>query len=177
MNVRRFVLVFCLMATTLVAAGAQGRPVAPHQQTDFSAEAEGADHPVPVPDDVLKQLEKDESVLQALKNADPQVQTPPSTWFSASKVHLARPKEQDLVVLGEGPLTGANVIIFWVFRNTGRGYDLVLRTRGHDLHIKRHRTNGYRDIEADSVTSMKFNAELFRFDGTHYVSSGIEPNP
>jgi hypothetical protein len=169
LNDRRLILSVCLIATTAIWSHPQGKPQAPHEQTDFSAEADGADHPVPVPDDVLKQLEKDDFVLPAMKDADPPVQLPPSSWFSASNVHLAKPEELDLVILGEGPLTGANVIMFWVFRNTGHGYDLVLRAGGHDLHIKRHRTNGYRDIEADSVTSMKFNSKIYRFDGTRYV--------
>jgi hypothetical protein len=177
LNVRQLILGACLIATTSAWSDAQRKPPRFPEQTDFSAEAEGAAHPVPIPDGVLTILEKDDFVRPDLQEADPPVQTPPSSWFSAAKIHLSKSDQQDLVILGEGPLAGANVIMFWIFRNTGHGYDLVLRTGGHDLHVKRRRSNGYRDIETDSVTMMQPNSELFRFDGRRYVLQREKTEP
>lgn len=168
MSVRRLALSLCLTATTGILS-AQANHGVPREQTEFSAESAGVDRPVTIPDDVLKQLARDDFVLPAATDTDPPVQTPPSTWFSASIVHLTRPEKQDLVIMGQGPLAGANVIMFWIFRDTGHGYDLALRTGGHDLHVKRHPTNGYRDLEADSVTLMQFHSVLYCFDGNRYV--------
>lgn len=177
MNIRRLILALFLFAFMGVWTEAQERNKPAREQTEFSAEAEGVDHPVPLPGDVLKALETDDRVRSFVEHTDPPVQTPSPSWFSASKVHLAGPREDDVVVLAEGGLRGANVIMFWVFRNSSHGYDLVLRTGGHDLHIKRHLSNGYRDIEVDSVTSMQFNSVLYRFDGTRYVVQRDKTEP
>jgi hypothetical protein len=158
-------------------AGTPRTQAAQVEQVDFSAEAESVERPVSIPDDVLTVLAKDDFVRSAMEGADSRLQTLPSSWFSAARVHLDKSNAQDLVILGEGPLTGANVIRFWIFRDTGHGYELVLRAAGHDLHVKQHRSNGYRDIETASVTMMQFNSELFRFDGKRYVSQGVRTEP
>jgi hypothetical protein len=169
LNVRRLVLAVCVVATTAAWAGAQGKQSPSPEQTHFSAEDDGVAHPVTLPDDVLKALEKDERVRTSMESSDPPVQTPPSSWFSASKVHLASQEEDDLVVLAEGELRGANVIMFWVFRKTGQGFELVLEAPAHDLEIRKRRSNGYRDIEIVAMTASEVHTVLYRFDGKRYV--------
>ena len=102
LNVRRVVLGIFLLIATSAWADAQGKLPEQAEQKHFSAEAEGVDRPVPLPDDVLKSLENDDMVRKSVEDSDPPVHMPPSSWFSASNLHLADPKEADMVVLAEG---------------------------------------------------------------------------
>ena len=109
-------------------------------------------------------------VRTSVENFEPSIQTPPSSWFSASKVHLGDPRVDNLVVLAEGELRGADVTMFWVFRKTTPGYALILRAPAHDLEIRKHRSHGYRDIEMSAETAVEFHSVLFRFNGHRYVA-------
>ena len=129
-------------------SGAQEKLEHSREQTKFSAEAEAVNHPVAIPDDVLSLLEHDDMVKETLKDPDPAVQTVQSSWFSASQVHLAGPGEEALVILAEGQLRGANVIMFWVFRKTAQGYELVLRAPAARIHAGRPHPSTRRDAPA-----------------------------
>ena len=139
------------------------------EQVVFSAEDKGVKRPASIPKEVLTLLEKDEDVRTALANENiPDEKMPPS-WFSASVIHLSSPSERDLVVMGEGSLRGANVITFWVFCPTARGYELVLAASAHDLIVKNSRWKQYRNIELVSMTAREISSVLFRFDGKRYT--------
>jgi hypothetical protein len=164
----RLVLALSLFASMALCAHAQGSHHDSREQTEFSAEDEGVKKPVPVPDTVMALLVNE--VRGAMETADPPVTTPPASWFSASEVSLGPGKLKDLIVVGEPPLSGANTQAFWVFRNTGNGYELVLTAPAHDLEVKNHRSQGYRDIEMSAVTAGEFHSVLFRFDGKRYMN-------
>lgn len=168
MNACRFATCLCLIATT-VALSAQARHDVSREQTEFSAETAGVDRPVTIPEDVFRALENDDLVRTSMENSETRIQTPPPSWFSASKVHLADPKLDDLVILAEGQLRGANVITFWVFRKTTLGYELILKAPAHDLEIRKHYSSGYRDIEMSAETAVEFHSVLFRFNGKRYT--------
>jgi hypothetical protein len=140
----------------------------PGEQLRFSAEATSVKRPVPIPQDVLAILRKDEEVRDGLKDEGIPAEQIPLSWFSASAIHLSNPNRVDLVVMGQGPLRGANVITFWVFRATTRGYELVLTAPAHDLIVSNTRWKGYRDIELVSMTARQISTVLLRFDGKTY---------
>jgi hypothetical protein len=124
---------------------------------------------VPVPNDVLALLKKEKLVRDALENENVPHDNLSPSWFSASTVHLSSRLVADLVVRAEPPLAGANTDHFWAFRNIGARYELVLDAPAHDLEIRTHRSNGYRDIEMSAETASKFHSVLFRFNGKRYV--------
>jgi len=92
----------------------------------------------------------------------------PASWFLASAVHLSRPSEQDVVVMGRCPVCGANVAPFWVFRPAEGGYNLVFFGGGLALSISKHRSNGYLDLETSLVSIQKPWSGVWRFDGSRY---------
>lgn len=102
------------------------------------------------------------------KKSERETGNPPGSWFSASEVHLDGSGETDLVVMGRGPLRGANVTTFWVFRGTLQGHVLVLTIPAHDLEITNTRWNGYRKIRTDAMTAVRSYTNLYRFDGGQY---------
>jgi len=116
------------------------------EQLHFTAEDNRAKKPVALPQDVLELLKKDEQVKSAIEGQEGSAQKIPRSWYSASAVHLSTSGRPDYVVVGNPPLTGANVTTFWVFRASTRGYEAVLVAPAHDLIVKRTRTNVFRDI-------------------------------
>jgi hypothetical protein len=68
----------------------------PAEQTHFSAEEEGVQKPVPLPQDVLAILGKDDVVRGQLENANLSPQNIPQSWFSASEIHLSDHRKPDL---------------------------------------------------------------------------------
>ena len=169
MKVRVLIFGACLIATTTAWAGAQGNHQASPEQTHFSAEDVTLKKPVPVPNDVLALLKAEKLVRDALENKNVPDGNVPVSWFSASAVHLSSRPVADLVVRAEPPLAGANIDYFWIFRKTGAGHELVLGAPAHDLEIRTHRSNGYREIEMSAETASTFHSVLFRFNGKRYV--------
>jgi hypothetical protein len=156
-----------LLAGSVVVSAQPKQPLHP-EQTHFTAEDVAVKRPVTVPPEVMAQLARDSYVLDVMENADPPQEQPPASWFSASVVHLAGQGEKDLVVQAEDRLAGANVDVFWVFRLLPGGPQLVLNGPAHDLIVTRTRWKGLREIELDSLTVIKLNTIVLRFDGTRY---------
>lgn len=142
----------------------------PHEtpQTQFSAEEAGVKQPVAIPGDVMAILRQDENVRNILESKNILPENLPSSWFSASAIHLSSTSRTDLVVVGESPLAGANVVTFWVFCATAHGYRLVLTAPAHDLEVTSTRWKGYRDIELISLTAVQISRVICRFDGKRY---------
>jgi len=148
------------------------------EQTDFSAEYDTVVHPVPLPESVLQILRNDRHVSLAMKGNDiPPDRLPPKEWFAASEIHLGRPVERDLVVMGVNGLRGANVNTFWVFRKTAERYELVLHVAVHDLKALESKSNGYRDIQTWSSTAVTHTTLLFKFDGRQYQLAEKKTEP
>lgn len=165
-------LVASVLIVGIVLTGSSGAPAQRHAQTEqrhFSAEDEGVQRPVSIPQSVLDILVKDDGVREVMENEDPPRKTAPESWFSASEIHLAGPNEKDLIVVGEGSLSGANVVMFWVFRPAAGGYDLVLTGSAHDLDVLNKRWQGYREIELSAESAVEFFSSTFRWDGHRYV--------
>lgn len=141
------------------------------EQYVFNAEDKGVQRPAGLPDDLKPILAKDEYVQSLLDGAKLPVQKLPVAWFSVASVHLGGNKDYDLVVVGEGPVRGADGTTFWVFCPTERGWTQTLKVSTHTLLVKDLRTRGLREIEAQSAASggAVFNVS-YRFDGEQYRS-------
>jgi hypothetical protein len=140
--------------------------------------------PVSIPDSVLDILKRDDSVKACLaENAKIQV----ASWFVASEIRLGGNLEHDLVVLpsprADQPDYGCfhsaeGFTSFWVFRGTEGHYELLLKTAGLAIEIKKSRHQGYRDIETGSPSAIKFIYTVsFRFDGKQYKEYGHKMRP
>lgn len=139
------------------------------EQTEFSAEDEAVKKPAEIPIDVLALLRQDERVKNELEDGKIPPGEMPTSWFSASAIHLSGPGEPDFIVAAEGPLRGANLEDFWVFCHTEHGYRLALNAPAHDLVVLETYWNGYRKIVLSSQTANVLTSVFFRWDGKRYV--------
>jgi hypothetical protein len=147
------------------------------EQLHFSAEDPGVKVPVTVPEEVLATLRKEKTVQGALEDRDIRSENLPPSWFSASEIHLGAANRTDLVVVGEPPVSGGNVAIFWVFCATANGYQLALTAPAHDLAVKNARWKGHRNIELTSLSAVQISTVLLRFDGKRYTEYRSKSEP
>ncbi|HLJ91067.1 MAG TPA: hypothetical protein VKZ53_29965 [Candidatus Angelobacter sp.] len=122
-------------------------------------------------------LSNDDLVRSTVEQEHIPDREPPSSWFSASEIHLGAPDEQDFVVMAEGPLVGGNVITFWVFQRNEHGYRLLLTAPAHDLIVTKRKWKGHREIELLSASAVRILTVVLRFDGLKYkeAQSIMEP--
>ena len=170
MSSRTILLPAAMLASILVTVVAQPKHPRPTDQTHFNAEDGVRMHSIRIPANVLTILARDPMVSKTMHDADPALTQPSQSWFSAAKIHLAGPEENDLLVMAEGPFLGANVVNFWVFRLTPQGPNLVLDGPAHDLIISRTRWMGLRDVKLLSATATRVHTVLLRFNGERFVT-------
>jgi hypothetical protein len=156
----------------MISVGAAGQSgTRQKEQTHFTAEDAGVQHPVKIPAGVMAILRNDERVRNILKSENLRPEALPESWFSAAEVYLGAPHEADYIVAAEGPMVGANISPFWVVIHTAAGYKLALSLSAHDLEVGRTRAGSYRDLTIYSMTAMTITTVHFRFDGNEYKES------
>ncbi len=145
-----------LVATFMTAAN--------EEQRVFSAEDEALKHPAPVPPGVIELLTRDSTVRDTLASEHLAGKAIPASWLLASEIHLRSASEKDLIVIGEGPLSGANVTTFWIFRPSGGGYKALLNDAPAELL---------------SATAATMSSVVCKFDGVMYVPTRktLQPIP
>ena len=158
-------LILALGARSAIAQTPHNKPA---EQIHFSAEDGSVKNPVAIPREVLAILRHDSMMRDSLSGAEPPIEEIPSTWLSASVVHLAGPDEKDLVIEAEGELRGANICKFWVFAALPSGYRLVLAAPAHDLIVLKETWEGFHKIELLSATAVSVHTVLLRLEGDRY---------
>jgi hypothetical protein len=147
------------------------------EQRRFSAEDETLTRPASIPSEVTVLLAQDSDVKYALADKHLGPDAVPSSWFLASEIHLRNTREKDLVVIAQGPLTGANVTTFWIFRPGDHRYELLLKAPAHTMVVNSARSNGYEDVELWSATAITESSVLCRFDARTYRPSTRKSKP
>ena len=160
-------LILCVAAILLppsVPAPAAQRRVA--RQTEF-----GMDTPirrkVRVPGYVLQQMM--EAIRRQGYTVTAETVADIASEARGSLVNLDDDGRDDLLVQGD---PGANITGFWLFRNAGRRWGLVLYAVAHNLTIKRGLTRGYHDVEVVALSAAKGWGANYEFDGTRYKPAG-----
>lgn len=164
---RQFFPILALVGLMVSGAVAQ----APKQGSEwhFSAENDGSYPSAEIPVTVLRLISHDEGVRNLLDRQKPPQKTVPRAWLSASKVHLKNKDESDIVVQGTGPMLGANVTTFWVFRLNGDNADLLSEIVAHDLIIRLPRKDGYLTVDAVSATASSVTTVSFQMKNGKYA--------
>jgi hypothetical protein len=147
------------------------------EQRLFSAEDETLTRPASIPSEVTAMLAQDSDVKDALTDEHLGPDAVPSSWFLASEIHLRNAREKDLIVVAKGPLMGANVTIFLIFRPGDLRYELLLKAPAHTMAVKSARSNGYEDVELWSATAITESSVLCRFDAGAYRLSTRNSKP
>lgn len=170
---RRLILASYLFLL-LEPSGAWGKTE--KEQTSFDADSSSQiTHPVRLPASVLQILAQDSEVAACRKENTIPSGVSPASWFVASEIHLGGPDEVDMVVLpaaqGKRFLCFHSVEgigWFWVFRQVGAHYELVLKTAGLGLIIRDTRHQGYRDIQSGAAFGMHSSQTTYRFENGKY---------
>jgi hypothetical protein len=90
--------------------------------------------------------------------------------FVAVEVRLAGPKENDYVVEGNFPLTGADCNWFWIVRvnaKTGRA-SVLLFDNADTIELLLNRTMGLRNIRTMWESPNERITKIYHFDGERY---------
>src|ERR1700730_16924172 len=124
---KRLICLVLACAFWVLAIEAQTQKSAPtKEQTDFGAEDNRWERPVPLPTDVLQTLRKTNHA-NASEYSD--------NSFLASEIHLGGPHEADLIIKGINNLTLPHGALFWVFRPGPNGHKLILGAGGDALSV------------------------------------------
>jgi hypothetical protein len=166
-SIREFLIltVACLSCTLALPQGPHSTARA---QTHFSAEEESVERPITIPSAIRKLLAADDDVKELAQDENIPPENFLDSWFSASAVHLSSNALQDVVLVGRGPMLGANITQFWVFCATADGYRLVLKVGAHDLFVTHRTWKGFREIDLLSTTATEVHNVSLRYDGHEY---------
>jgi hypothetical protein len=164
----RAAIVLVALVSAVGAAERHPANAASAEQVAFSAEDRSVTRPIGIPDDIAAILRNDAGVRRALEAEHRSADKLPPAWFMASAVHLGGPGEEDIIVVAIGPLRGANIATFWLFRPASRGHELLLTVSEHDLVVTNKRWRGYRIVETASMTAALIHTAWYRFDGRQY---------
>lgn len=159
------------LIVSLAAVGtAEGKTKSTLPQTRFGAEEEIV-RPVKLPNEVIQILRSDERGQECFGGGT-EGKIPP-VWlkaFKGSKIDLNADHLQDLIVMPKDAcLYGANIVPYWVFLQTPKGYEMVLSDYSLGFEVLKTRTNGYLDLESTSATAVEVFSNVFMFDGKQYV--------
>jgi hypothetical protein len=88
--------------------------------------------------------------------------------FEVVRVDLGPTSEEDYVVHGKPPMIGVDCEWFWIVRVGHGKAEVLLFSNGLSLALRKHATNGYRDIESDWATAGFIGQRLYRYGGSVY---------
>jgi hypothetical protein len=153
----------------------------PPEQKVFSDTIE---HPASLSPEVLKVLLASHPAKETFEILNESEKHDPSQLFQAAEVHLTSSNEVDLVVIGLGPMRGAENRWFWVVRSANKTPQVILFCGGDSLDVTDKKTHGYKDIGVVWMSSLETETSVYQFDGTFYKTRtlnnfkiGTTPNP
>jgi len=171
MKIQIAILLAMLFCMALVA-GSQSKATDSVEQLRFKAGSR-VNKAAVIPEDVLVEVKRDKMVEGALENPEVSGRDFPNSWFSVSAAHLRSSEEADLIVVGQGPLVSIGETIFWVFRPTANGHELIFTGYGRQLDVLETRSQAYHDIEVLSPNGPDVHRSQYQFDG-HFYQVGHE---
>jgi hypothetical protein len=158
---------FLFTALAEMALIAHGQEVHPASEQKLFSNSP-FQHPVTLSPEVLKVLLAAHPARETFAVMNDSEKTNPSQLFRAGEVHLSRPDQVDLVVIGMGRMRGTENSWFWVVRSARKDPELILFSGGDSLEVLDGKTHGYRDIGVVWMSSLETETTVYRFDGNHY---------
>lgn len=152
-------LVLTLAGMALVAYG----QTSPPEQRVFPVQ-----HPVSLSPEVLRVLLAMHPAKETFEVINDSEKHDPSKLFQATEVHLSNSDEVDLVVIGLGPMRGAESLWFWVVRSARKNPEVILFSGGDSLEVTDKKTHGYKDIGVVWMSSSETETTVYQFDGMFY---------
>jgi len=148
-----FLIAILLFATPLAA------------QTDFYLDGPFK-HPAKIPDGLVRLLQ--DEIKSACPRETVDQMTDVRSLFSASGITINNHRPAFIVKSSHHCLTGVDNDWFWIFRETARGYRLVLTSGTISLSVLQTKTLGLRDIETNVATAQTNYMTIYKFNGSIY---------
>jgi hypothetical protein len=168
MRILRLIIAL-LVVISCRAISAQTNSLCPYEKDSFGEECFNGT--VPIRRDVVAAIfQTEEGKMGAAMLTEEQRQHPESL-FKAQALHLVSGGEQDLIVMGSGPMSGADNAWFWIVRKTPSGPEAVLWIGALGVSILRRSTHGLRDIESGWCSAAFCETKRYRFNGKMYVQT------
>jgi hypothetical protein len=157
------------------------------EQTEFTV-GEPIQVPAQIPATAVRALSAEGTVSNCLKSKAIPLEKLPAEWFTASIIHLHRANEADLVVVpamesgsdksksdcwdlvkfkGSDRYEGT---LFWILRQNGRDYEVVLSKDAPQLIIGPTRSRGFQTLEVLDIGLDFIGSDYREFNGKRYVS-------
>jgi hypothetical protein len=98
--------------------------------------------------------------------------------FKGRELKLGPQGEKDLVVIGEGSMSGADNTWFWLVRVLPSHAQVVLWVGANQIGLLKSKTNGFRDIQSGWCSAAACETKTFRYDHGQYecVKTHSKPN-
>jgi hypothetical protein len=135
------------------------------------------EHPVRLPDAVLNKLRSDAGNRQAFKSCQKRRKSKeiPANWFIATQISLKDDAPPALLVRGDNScLSNGSSGPFWIFRQVGSDYQLVLNDTATNMMLLPMPDEGYRDIECSSELPGVRVVREFKFNSSTYALTSKE---
>lgn len=134
----------------------------------FTAGDERFDRSVPIPKDVVKLLLRTAEAKYALGLATDREQRELEQSFLAVKVHLSESNETALLVLGVGPMHGADNAWFWIVLSPSVRPKIALFATGESVELMNSRTRNHVDIRSRWSSPRDTCTRIYHFNGQRY---------
>jgi hypothetical protein len=169
---RTICFLICLACSTGTIVSQASAHQASKEPTFFSpdyVENDPFKHALPPTDDVLNALLKTPQALQAADALAKLDREELRRTFSVVKVHLSDSSEDDEVVLGSVPMSGADNDWFWIIRRLPDHAQVVLFANGLSLELLNSKTVDYKNIRTSWGAASGISITcIYHYDGTRY---------
>ena len=125
---------------------------------------EPVENRIVIPEDVLA------TIVQTLENIPGECLNREAVdpCFVGAHVSINGDVLDDIAVMAQGKLLGANVTRFWVFLGTADGYRLVLSDTGLELVIGDFAPKGFAKIDIVRMSARRIFVKSFEYSGKEY---------
>ena len=168
---RVFLANIWIASITCTLSAQTGQVDSGHEQTPFTENDERFQQSFCVPPDVVKLLLRTKEVKSALQFVNDRARENGANLFRGVTVHLSASDEDDLLVVGNAPITGADNGWFWLVRSIHGHSQIVLFAGANSLELLGSRTHGLRDVRSRWSSPAETRTSVYRFDGERFALS------
>jgi len=143
----------------------------PKSKTSYYDGCFNSSNVVAIPVDVIAAILESEEGKEGVESLADSERAHPEKFFKARSLSLDRDKEQDFIVLGSGPFTGADNSWFWIVRQTPSATKSVLWVGAINVTVLKRSTHGLDDIESNWCSAAFCTTRRYKFDGAKYVAA------
>ena len=164
-SMRRTTFTITIATALLACAPSSGAPLGPPK---FSEETLPFSHPVSIPPSALAIVLRTNAARSVLRDLTVAERQNISQYFEAQPINLAKVGDKELLIRGQGKISGADNDWYWIIASYKHHPRLILFTGCLSLEIQSTKTHGYDDILSLWNSASVMDSKLFRFNGTVY---------